>query len=1430
MRQVYPAPTVVVGVGRLGLAVLERLGDDWMGLRISGADASIQNVRLVAVRPEPPPASDSSKDGQAAEGESARRDVAWRHREEPGARVARSLGDGDLPSRALDLAVLRSLGLVRYRDGTYQVGIPQDDGAVEIEEEGEDEGGRASDRSRQETRRRRFFRWIDLSPDPIVAAERLRQVTERDRRVDLFLTPMLQRIRRGLSPRTLLATIGRWIALARGRDPSPWPWLRQALAAGETARHGGFLHLPVTPRLVEEVCCADPDPERRSEKRQAVRRAERHLTRRVEPPLLTGRSRWTEWRRWTERSRKAPSLALEVPERFVPVDGDTGAPLDVMEFLSRDWQAARWARDEGHPEDPTFLALETTPFRLGLFDHDGRSGSEANGTVRDELGERLEELGELVHQGLLRLWVDLQRVRASEADDGRTVLLGRQRDHVASALQQSLELLGELVVRPIASPEDGAGQDGRANTPRPGSRAERELPDEPSHLLTGLVAEERPDDDPVLHLLLSRLADLGLASPDELGRFRHRLLSEIRLAPEDLDEGEAGVKSGEDPGGEPAAAPGNGSTGGNDADRDDGGPVSGLPGLRRRLNQQVRQLFDFQLLTEYRKRPTRQPPRLSVFVVGDMSEPFTRASLRPILREIHAELLRAFTPLFQSFREGFDRSLCVTPILWMPHPADPFKGEPADCSRCEEAAIIDAVHGIRHWVECVLPPGRRFIPQIFINSRVTDTSTLTLRDAVRETRDFLTFQMRSDLASDPWLRRTSAGSGQSDLFASFSCFEIDFPALRCREYVANRLTRELLGEVQGRETAARKGPELPDVEAAFGPPGIEDLVGEAREEIRKETEEAAAKARGEVERRLTVHEGTDAAEVVEAFSPRFQEELETGILKHWDRLTGTLGRVDEEVDRLRIRIARGRPHGLQHRLQELRRLADRVIEEQVVEAGLSRALGALHRLRRGAGELFRRREEERRQREGWAIRHVIPTFAALGSAREEVVRAGRAKPDRGPMRLGFLLWGLLSLALGAPVAHAVAYLLDLHREGGLAEALLGPVGYLTGGLLLFLPVWGALRWHLRQRTRKVREAVGELAKKAARLLRGSGGSLEAETVPSVRSFLESCLELTAAAAGRGFALRLLERTVADTHLAERLLRSVDIQLHRLTRRAEDLGVRTTLEGTTDDEDLTHLLDGQGARRSERLIGPESLHDYYRRHIRDRDHLRAHLESFLEQAGGVARWRMQACLADTEGLLDYGRTDFASLVEEVVSDQHFFADDVGRKLLEFVARCYSNIGFGAEFRGYEGLDPDGVQVIADAALVLHPELAPVYRHAVDRENEKERRGKERGEPAVRGIRTTKTMEIQKALIRPNAAYMLSLVQGIRVHSVRNLRRFESFHDRVQMPDDRAFPLTPETPEGGRTLPVNSLTGYRERAREWTASLSGLNGRGSRGESR
>ncbi|HEX2642129.1 MAG TPA: hypothetical protein VHU81_04000, partial [Thermoanaerobaculia bacterium] len=1132
MSQVIPAPALVIGIGRFGLATLEHLGDDWMGLRLSGADVSLENLRLAAVLPR----------GEA-EGH------PWSSQERNSARLAHYLGDGDLPSLALDFGILRALGLVRYRDGSYQVALPRDAGVVEVDDPqviGPD-GWRLL--------RRRYFEWARLSPDPLVAAEALHQLAQRSKDLDLFITPLLNRVRQGHSPRALLVCIGRCRALLQGRDPSPWQWLASQVegAEGETAEGG--LRLDLGP--------GQTGP------RERARAIEKNLAGLPEP--LPG------WEGWLAGQEPDPAaLQLTIPAPFVAHPSDLTAPLDPAELLDQDWESTGWASSV--ERSLVFRPLPMTPFRLGLFDHEGREGTWV------ESGElfrrRLRELGDHFHRGLIRLWVDLQRERVTEADAGLQDPV-RWRDELGDSLQQALEVLGELVVRPL-------NETGEAVPPRRPALTEQALPVEPSRFLSGIRIEPPVTDSSPARLLARRLAELGLDQENAPEPEGSPLLEVVRLEP-----------GRETPQHDLVAEPG--------ALSQVADPLTGLAGLRQALNRQVRQLYDFSFLVRYRNRPTRRPPRLTVFVVADMSEPFTRAVVRPVLREIHAELLRAFTPIFESYREGFDRCLCVTPILWMPHPADPYQGQDLNLNRCEEAAIIDAVHGVRRWVESVLPPGRRCIPQIFVNSRVTDTAALSLRDAIRQTRDFLSFQIRNDLGRDHWLRQTASGAAGSDLFSSFSCYEIDFPALRCREYLANRLARECLTELkEGSDTR-------PEPVEPFAPPPVDDLVGAAREALDRVTGEAGEALAGRVSGRVPLDEGVSFLQIFRAFDERFETSLHRDVWACWRELTGRLGRVDELVDELRLRTSRL----VSREVDRVRSHSDRLIEDLAGEGGLRAAQAGFQLLKSSTRDTFQEQERLRRDKEALCGRHAIPDLAPIAGARRAVLEAAGRKPERGPLRFGLFLWAVLSLALGAPLAHAVAYLSDLHLRPGGIELLLGPGGLLVGGLALFLPVWLLLRWHLRRRLAALVECVEAMAGTLRRLLWGTGARPEREGATSIRSFLESRLELTGAVATRGFSLRVLERALADAFLAHRLVRSADIQGQVLARRGEDLGVRAVrAEGAEGDnrrrrEDLRNLFESRFGP-SDRLLDPDQLLDYYRRQIGDTP--KRELPAFLAAAG------------------------------------------------------------------------------------------------------------------------------------------------------------------------------------------------------------------------
>lgn len=1322
MHPVFPAPVIVVGVGRFGLATLERLGDDWAGLRLSGADVSIGNLRLLAVR-------------------SAETVSGWRSFERDAARIAGHLGDSDLPSLALSLAIVRSLGLVRYRDGCYQVALPRDAGVVEVEVAAGAPGDSGEEvQTEKQSRRLRYFEWLRLDPDPIVAAERLHHLAQRLQEVDLFITPLLNRIRQGHSPHTLLACLDRCRSLLEGRDPAPWDW---EAPAGE--RPDGT-SIPVSD-LVDH------------REKEEIRKAARFLETVMEPPL----SGWQEWLRGDEGA--APILRKLEP--FVRQAGDLPSPLDPAELLGREWEVTGWASEQGHSGDGVFTPLTPHPLQLGLFDQDDRAGL-PDETV-ETLKQRLQELGRFLHSGLVRLWVDLQRERV-EDPNVNVLEQARQRDELTEALRQSLEVLGEIVVQPLKEARRDDGEKALCEVPRrtSGSAAETELPAGPSRFLLGLELEDAREESPQ-QWLERRLAQLGFAqtresweepSPAGAEPRRHALFEDICLAAGEGMEGRA----------KELFAP-----------------------LRAALNRQVRELYDFRFLTSYRNRPTRQPPRLTVFAVGDMSEVFTREAMRHVLREMHAELLRAFTPIFESYRVGFDRCLCVTPILWMPHPADPFQGEDLEVSRCEEAAIIDAVHGIRRWVECVLPPSRRSISQVFVNSRVTDTATLSLADALRQTRDFLSFQIRNDLGQEPWLRQTSISAGGGDLFSSFACYEIDFPALRSREYLANRLARECLAELKQGENV-RIEPPVP-----LEPPELGRLAAPARDALGNATRQAGDALSQRVRDRIPLIPATPSSEIFSAFDERFEGELKREIWARWRDLTGRLGRVDELVDELRLDTSRlvGRA------VEQVRSYSDHLIEDYAGAGGLKAAQAAFHQLRMATQETFQKQEKLRRDWEALCERHAIPELGQISRSRQAVLAAAERKPDRDPLRLGLAVWALLSLVLGAPLAQGVSYLFDLHLRPGPLEWLLGPAGGITGGLLLWGAAAWALRWFVRRRFRAVVESIQAMAEEVRAFFWGAGGRPEREARASVRSFLESRLELTGAVATRGFAATVFERALADSKLAYRLARSLDVQSAHLERKSEELGVRATMgHGNEGREDLRSLFEGRGRTPADWLIDPEKLHGYFQRRIGD-DLIRE-VPDLIAAAGGFSSWREQACLTETKRILEHCRTRFDDLVREPISDQHFFADEVGPRLVRFVSRCYANLGFGAGFKGYEGLDPDNVRLLADATLVIHDGLEDLFR---------ETRRKLRKDWPM-----TETLELNPVAVRPNAAYMLSLVQGIRVHSLRNLRRFESFHNRPNMPDDRMFPLSQESQLLGS--PVNPLTGYEDVGRDLATTVLGL----------
>jgi hypothetical protein len=1302
---VYPAPTIVLGVGRMGLAVLERLAEDWHRLRLSSADPSLKNLRLIYVR--------SQDDGS---------DPAWRDAERSYIDLARYTGDGDLPSLALDLVILRSLGLVRYHNGAYQVALPRDAGFIE-------RGERAA--------RRRFFEWMPLHPDPIAAAERLAALVERHAALNLFVKPLTNRVRQGNSPRTLLRCISRVRALQAGRDPSPWLWFnqiisQQALVPGDDGR--------------VRVQFA-PDWAREDDLRGYLDG--------FAPPPMPG---WDAWRHAVTHDDPAHpthELDLLVPAAMLPQPNDLPSPLRSNQILRVDWETNGWATLVGESrQEVEFAPIDASMYRLGLFDHDGSSRIHTH--AAGAFADRLRALGAEADRGLVRLWVDLQRNRVE--DQGQAVRESRQHDGVEETLRQSLEIVGELVVRPLMGKPQGeslafphARQDNRHDKP---------LPLEPSSFLAGLELDRAHDGDEALSALASRLAALGI-SAQHAGLSPVPLMRQLRFTPQDVRE--VLTDDNEDP--------------------RRGSPGEGLYAFRSAMNEETRNLFQFSFLSRYRHKPTRRPPRLTVYVVGDVGEPFVRSSVRVLLREIHAELLRAYAPIFETFREGFDRALCVTPILWMPHPADAFGGMHPVRNRCEEAAIIEAIQGIRRWVETI-PRGTRCIPQVILNSRVTDNAVLSPRDAVRQSHDFISFQIRNDQSQDVWLRNLAVGPIGDDFFASFSCHAVEFPAERAREYLANRLARDCIRQLKVGEQVA---PEEPDA-APLGPPEVQALLKPSTGRTRQTTRRAADSTGALVEERIVPKTTTARDALLAAFDEGFERELMRQIHQQWRALTRSRGDMDAMMDALR----RETSSSLVKTLDLVRKTGDRLVEQNASPGGLKAAQAGFQQLEAVAREHLSAAEEARHKAEELCRVHSIPQTQPVQQGRAALVALAATKPDHRPMILFSALWLCMAAAMGAPLAHALARALALDKKPNIFEILLGPGGFIVGMIALTLPLVLLLKRHMDRIVRALHEQISQLAETARGVVEGVGASFGG--APSIRSFIEARLHLTAALAIRSYALRVYERVLQDAKLAHRLSRSIDIQEDVLMRRAEDLGVRAQMGrgGELGEDDLEQLFLTRGQQSADFLLDPRQLVEYYRARWGDPKELQAVLPIFVDAVGGFGQWRKHACMSDTDRIMSFTRDRFQELVDRPVAEQYSFEEVVGASLVDFVARHYSNIGFGAKFMGYEGLDPDNVQVLCDTALVIHPALLPIFQQAKRR-------------PGARPF--TETLQVIEASISPNSAYMLSFAQGIRPHSIRNLMRFESYHDRLRLPDDRSFPMSSDG-GGAMSAAINHLTGFSE----------------------
>ena len=1325
----YPDPQFVVGVGRFGLAVLEEVAETWGWFDRTGADPTIRNLHLFHV-------ASSAGDGE----------LDWRELEKRHLKLAEHAHHGDVPSRAVDLAILRSLGLVRIHDGTYEVGIPEDHGTGEYES---GTAGKEADRHLH-TYRRRCFRWVQLAPDPLVSADRLHDLKHRMAELDLFVSPILNRVRQGRAPHVLLLGISRMRAWADGRDPSPWRWVHERLAGTSLAEPP---HLDISKELKLDgdalvlelhlkAFMADPlDDAWANHRADCLDRKEG-----------SGASPQSE-------QSKLPKIAL--PQVAVPLDRDLPSPVDVMELLKVDWATTGWASAQHGPEDVRFELPPYSPFRLGLFDHD--STYPRGGERQIALSDRLKMLGKELHRGLSRLWIDLARSRGGGEDP--FVQIAGVAEGVDESVQQSLELLGELLVRRVADSDEDVVElhvDWTTVQKREKRETDTVLPDRPSASLRSLVFESTEAHNEIRAQLENRLSALGLGHPTERSS-PVRLLDEIALGVEDVRR--------------PVQPK---------------GPSPGMLRLREKLNQAVHRVYHIDYLRQYRVQETRRPPRLTVFVLADMGDPFARCVTKEATRELHAELHRCLGPIFDDYTSGVNRSLVIIPILSMPHPADAFGGAHLVQNRYEEASILEAVHGFRRWVDGI-PQGTRAIPQLFVNGRVTDNATLSLNDAVEQTRDFLSLCMHHRIGQDPFLTTVVCGTADASSFSTFACYTLDAPTRRCREYMASRLGRSGLeciveGQPECEHPAIESGVEIPDGAAlAAAPEG----------EMCKRLEQKANELSGHV---TSLGEPfakeTSPDEMLRTYSPEFLVGLKRQIVAVLRDAERSGGVMDQQIDRVR-RDTTGSWLESDRRLQHN---SNRYVRKHLVQAGLRRLLVAFKTQSAQFNNHLSGKERSRRDQEREVSRQRSLDDAGVTAAHTWLTGAIEEKPEWKPIEFGHRYALFLAVGYSLPIALFIVGTLDGARMSPLVRVpiITAATGFLALGLWL-LTKW-LLGRHVKEILEKIQAAVDGLARATVQVVVGEQGP----TV-SIFSFMKARLHLATALATKGFAQLVAERSLRDGWLVTRMLRSVEAQRLSLTRYAEELGVRPALQprlrSASGEDDIRDLFSPRTGRDAVHLIKVEQVQEAYDNQFPNPQSLQHALGGMIQASDGFENWRGQALLADTDRILEYGRGVFSEVVTEPQIALPDFDAVAADRIVHFVRQYYANTGFGAEFTGRKGLDPQGIVLTADNTLV-YPESMQPHITSAEKLDSSTRSGEGKKGNLLN------MMSMLRVKVNPGRVYLTSIAQGIAGHCIANLMRYESFLQRAYMPDGSSFPLTGDFSDAQSVKPVNRLHGQDE----------------------
>ena len=179
-----------------------------------------------------------------------------------------------------------------------------------------------------------------------------------------------------------------------------------------------------------------------------------------------------------------------------------------------------------------------------------------------------------------------------------------------------------------------------------------------------------------------------------------------------------------------------------------------------------------------------------------------------------------------------------------------------------------------------------------------------------------------------------------------------------------------------------------------------------------------------------------------------------------------------------------------------------------------------------------------------------------------------------------------------------------------------------------------------------------------------------------------------------------------------------------------------------------------------------------------------VKAMLRELSGLKKWRIEAPLSDTDKILRYGRKqeEFQRFVDlPLIKQNQKIRDNLFENIYKFIDENHPNIGLGADFDGYRGLD-DNIQMVS-LCLVLNEAMQKDLETEVGAIIEQQKDSVVQAER----IRTlVKNARISTG-IRVNSVCLYSITTRISSRIIQNIKRYDTPLERVEPVLETLFPF-------------------------------------------